>query len=56
MDLSAGQVYLEIYGTGIRNAGNVVVTIGGLNVPVLSAGAQANAGLIRSTSGRSPPA
>ncbi|MGO4881213.1 MAG: erythromycin esterase family protein [Bryobacteraceae bacterium] len=29
------QYYLEIYGTGIRNAANVTVTVGGVNVPVL---------------------
>jgi uncharacterized protein (TIGR03437 family) len=42
VDLSAGQVYLEIYGTGVRNAtaANVTVTIGGVSVPVLSSGAQ----------------
>jgi uncharacterized protein (TIGR03437 family) len=40
VDLDAGQVYLEIYGTGIRNASKVSVTIGGVSVPVLSFGAQ----------------
>jgi uncharacterized protein (TIGR03437 family) len=40
VDLSAGQVYLEIYGTGIRNAANVAVTVGGVSVPVLSSGAE----------------
>jgi uncharacterized protein (TIGR03437 family) len=40
VDLGAGQVYLELYGTGIRNAKSVSVTIGGQNVPVLSWGAQ----------------
>ncbi len=30
--------YLELYGTGIRNASNVTVTVGGENVPVLFAG------------------
>jgi len=29
------QVYLELYGTGIRNAKKVSVTVGGVNVPVL---------------------
>ena len=29
------QVYLEIYGTGFRNAKNVTATVGGLSVPVL---------------------
>jgi uncharacterized protein (TIGR03437 family) len=33
------QIYLELYGTGIRNAKNVTVTVGGLSVPVLFAGA-----------------
>lgn len=33
------QVYLMLYGTGIRNAKSVTVTVGGLNVPVLFAGA-----------------
>jgi uncharacterized protein (TIGR03437 family) len=40
VDLSAGQVYLEIYATGVRNAKSVTATIGGQNVPVLSSGAQ----------------
>ncbi|HUB81177.1 MAG TPA: FG-GAP-like repeat-containing protein [Bryobacteraceae bacterium] len=40
IDLSLGQVYLEIYGTGIRNAKSVTVQVGGTNVPVLSSGAQ----------------
>jgi uncharacterized protein (TIGR03437 family) len=35
-----GQIYLEIFGTGIRNAKNVTATVGGQSVPVLSAGAQ----------------
>jgi uncharacterized protein (TIGR03437 family) len=40
IDLSGAneQVYLEMYGTGIRNAQNVTVTVGGLNVGVLYAG------------------
>ena len=29
------QMYLELYGTGIRHAGAVTVTIGGLDVPIL---------------------
>ncbi len=29
------QFYLEMYGTGIRNAKNVTVTVGGVSVPVL---------------------
>jgi len=33
------QVYLELYGTGIRHATSVNVTVGGVNVPVLYAGA-----------------
>jgi len=33
IDLSQGQVYLILYGTGIRNAQNVTVTVGGQNVP-----------------------
>jgi len=36
---STQEVYLEMYGTGIRNANSVTVTVGGLNVPVLFAGA-----------------
>jgi uncharacterized protein (TIGR03437 family) len=40
IDLSSGQVYLELYGTGIRNAANVTVQVGGKSVPVLSSGAQ----------------
>jgi len=40
IDLSAGQVYLELYGTGIRNAKSVTVQVGGKSVPVLSSGAQ----------------
>jgi len=33
------QIYLEMYGTGIRDAKNVTVTVGGLSVPVLYYGA-----------------
>jgi uncharacterized protein (TIGR03437 family) len=33
------QIYLEMYGTGIRSAKNVTVTVGGQNVPVLFSGA-----------------
>lgn len=40
VDLSAGQVYLEIYGTGIRNASKIAVSVGGVSVPVLSSGSQ----------------
>jgi uncharacterized protein (TIGR03437 family) len=36
---STDQMYLEMYGTGIRHANTVTVTAGGLNVPVLFAGA-----------------
>jgi uncharacterized protein (TIGR03437 family) len=32
---STEQVYLEIYGTGFRNAKNISATVGGLSVPVL---------------------
>jgi uncharacterized protein (TIGR03437 family) len=39
INLSSGQVYLVLYGTGIRGAGNdVSVTIGGLNAPVAYSG------------------
>jgi len=40
VNVSAGQVYLEIFGTGIRNAKSVKATVGGHSVPVLSAGSQ----------------
>jgi uncharacterized protein (TIGR03437 family) len=36
--LPAEQIYLEMYGTGIRNANSVTATIGGVSVPVLFAG------------------
>ena len=36
---STEQVYLEMYGTGVRNGKNVTVTVGNLSVPVLYAGA-----------------
>jgi uncharacterized protein (TIGR03437 family) len=36
---STEQIYLEMYGTGIRNAKTVTVTVGGLSVPKLYAGA-----------------
>ena len=36
---STEQIYLEMYGTGIRNAKVVTVTVGGLSVPMLYAGA-----------------
>jgi len=35
IDLSAGQIYLELYGTGIRAAKSVTATVGGVSVPVL---------------------
>jgi uncharacterized protein (TIGR03437 family) len=39
VNLSSGQVYLILYGTGIRGAGsNVTVTIGGVDAPVSYAG------------------
>jgi uncharacterized protein (TIGR03437 family) len=39
INLSSGQVYLVLYGTGIRGAGsNVSVTIGGVNAPVAYSG------------------
>jgi uncharacterized protein (TIGR03437 family) len=41
IDLSAGQVYLILFGTGIRGAvSSVGVTIGGVNAPVKYAGPQ----------------
>jgi uncharacterized protein (TIGR03437 family) len=40
IDLSQGQVYLVLYGTGIRNARNVTVTVGGVTIPVPFFGAQ----------------
>jgi uncharacterized protein (TIGR03437 family) len=36
---STEKVYLEMYGTGIRNANSVTAAVGGLSVPVLYAGA-----------------
>jgi uncharacterized protein (TIGR03437 family) len=44
VNVSSGQVYLEIYGTGVRNASNVTVTVGGQSVPVQSAGASGDPG------------
>jgi uncharacterized protein (TIGR03437 family) len=35
---STEQIYLEMYGTGIRNANSVTATVGGLSAPVLYAG------------------
>lgn len=58
---AADQVYLLLYGTGFRRARSVAVTVGGVSVPVLFAGAstefhgldQANIGpLPRSLAGR----
>src|SRR5438477_270657 len=43
IDVSGGAVYLTLYGTGIRNRSslaNVTVSIGGVEAPVLFAGAQ----------------
>jgi uncharacterized protein (TIGR03437 family) len=41
IDVSSGQVYLILFGTGIRGAGsNVSVTIGGINAPVAYSGPQ----------------
>jgi uncharacterized protein (TIGR03437 family) len=40
INLSQGQVYLQLYGTGIRNASNVTVTVGGQNMPILYTGPQ----------------
>jgi uncharacterized protein (TIGR03437 family) len=40
IDLSQGQVYLVVYGTGIRNAKDVTVSVGGQSVPVPFFGAQ----------------
>jgi uncharacterized protein (TIGR03437 family) len=36
---STEQVYLELYGTGFRNARNFTATVGGVSVPVLGAAA-----------------
>jgi uncharacterized protein (TIGR03437 family) len=38
---STEQVYLELYGTGFRNAKNFTATVGGVSVPVLGAAATA---------------
>jgi subtilase family serine protease len=35
---STEQIYLEMYGTGIRHASSVTASVGGVNVPVLFAG------------------
>lgn len=42
VDLSKDQVYLTLYGTGLHHAaqGDVKVSVGGVNVPVLYAGTQ----------------
>jgi uncharacterized protein (TIGR03437 family) len=42
--LSAGQVYLILYGTGIRGANNVTVAINGIDAPVLYSGPQSQYG------------
>ena len=44
VDVTNGQVYLVLYGTGIRRAtlDQVTMTIGGVNAPVLYSGAQAS--------------
>jgi len=36
------QVYLLLFATGVRNAHNVTVTVGGASIPLLFAGAQGN--------------
>jgi uncharacterized protein (TIGR03437 family) len=40
IDVTSGQVYLLLFGTGVRNAKTVVATVGNQNVPVLYAGPQ----------------
>ena len=40
INLGTDQIFLILYGTGIRHATNVTATVGGLNVPVAYAGAQ----------------
>ncbi len=40
LDVNAGQIYLSVYGSGIRNQTAASVRIGGLAVPVLGAVAQ----------------
>ncbi|MGO4883869.1 MAG: hypothetical protein ACLP59_24065 [Bryobacteraceae bacterium] len=50
------QVYLEMYGTGIRNAMNVTATVGSLAVPVLYAGASGYVGEDQVNIGPLPPA
>jgi len=40
LGIAGEQVYLLLYGTGLRGASNFTVTIGGTSVPVISAGAQ----------------
>jgi uncharacterized protein (TIGR03437 family) len=40
ISLTAGQVYLSLYGTGLRNAKTVTAAVGGASVPVQSSGAQ----------------
>ena len=40
IDLTKGPVYLQLFGTGIKNGANPAVTIGNENATVLYAGAQ----------------
>jgi uncharacterized protein (TIGR03437 family) len=49
------QVYLEMYGTGFRNATTVTATIGNLSVPVLYAGASSYSGEDQVNIGPIPP-
>ena len=53
---SGEQVYLEMYGTGIRNATNVTATVGNLSVPVLYTGASGYVGEDQVNIGPLPPA
>jgi uncharacterized protein (TIGR03437 family) len=53
---ATNQVYLEMYGTGIRGARQVTVTVGGVSVPVLyAAGAPGYAGEDQVNIGPLPP-
>jgi uncharacterized protein (TIGR03437 family) len=40
VDLAGDQIFLILYGTGIKHAANVTATVGGQNVPVAFYGAQ----------------
>jgi uncharacterized protein (TIGR03437 family) len=40
VSVSPDQVYLVLYGTGLRHAASVTATIGGVNVPVAYSGVQ----------------